>query len=78
MTESHDRCSEAERLRNIYTAALEKFHRQWPPFNIGSTSADPRSRELKETARKGIFDAGKAYWDHLLQHGCKRPESWDW
>ena len=76
MTEPTEPCPEAQRLLDIYTAALEQFHKNWPPFSIDSSSADPKFESLKqarEAARNGLFAAGKSYQDHLNRHGCRKP-----
>ena len=69
-------CAEAKRLLNLYTAALDAYHRDWPPFSFESSSRDPRFEKLKaakENARKAVFKAQQSYWDHLNQHGCGTP-----
>ena len=68
------RCPEAQRLLDIYTAALEQYQRDWPPYSFSSLGAGPQFQAVKaaqEEARKKVFQAHEKYAAHIKRHRCK-------
>ena len=70
-------CAEAERLLRAFIEILESYHSRWPPFSVDASWKGPEAGALKQRRAndgKHVFEAQRAYRNHVEQHGCKPPD----
>jgi hypothetical protein len=67
-------CGEAERLLDIYVAALDSFHIAQTSIGLGRSPSSPEFQSAtakKVGAHADVVRARRSYQDHVESHGCR-------